>query len=70
MLKSSLYDFSDAQIAVKGTITFPNAGTVAANKIINKDIVFKKSAPFPGFISEINTLKAIHKQIMLRTLMQ
>ena len=70
MLKSNLSDYSDAQIGVKVTITFPNNRTAAAEKNINKEVVFKNCAPFTDCISEISTLKAIHKQIMLRTSMQ
>ena len=53
MLKSSLCDYNDAYILVKGTITIeaqtgdnPNNG--------NKEVVFKKCAPFTDCINEIN----------------
>ena len=54
MLKSSLCDYSDAYIVVKGTITVPNTGTAAAPNNRNKAVVFKNSAPFTDCISEIN----------------
>ena len=55
MLKSSLCDYSDAYILVKGTISVTNtaAAGVAANNI-NKKVIFKKCAPFTNCISEIN----------------
>ena len=53
MLKSSLYDYSDAYILVKGTISIapqegdnPNHG--------GKEVVFKNFAPFTDCINEIN----------------
>ena len=54
MLKSSLCDYSDAYILVKGTISVNNtaAAGVAANKI-NKEVIFKNCAPFTNCISEI-----------------
>ena len=51
ILKSSLCDYSDAYILVKGTITVKN--TVAANNT-NKKLIFKNCAPFTICISEIN----------------
>ena len=55
MLKSSLCDYSDAYILVKGTISVNNTAAqgVAANNI-NKDVIFKNCAPFTICISEIN----------------
>ena len=51
MLKSSLCDYSDAYIFVKGTITANN--TAAANNI-NRKVIFKNCATFTNCISEIN----------------
>ena len=51
MLKSSLCDYSDAYIIVKGTISVNN--TAAANNT-NKKVIFKNCAPFANCISEIN----------------
>ena len=53
MLKSSLYDYSDACILVKGTITVPNTGIAAAPNNRNKKVAFKICAPFTDYISEI-----------------
>ena len=55
MLKSSLCDYSDAYILVKGIITVNNttaAGADANNT--NKKVMFKNCAPFTNCISEIN----------------
>ena len=55
MLKSSLCDYSDAYILVKGTISVNNtaaAGATANNT--NKKVIFKNCAPFTNCISEIN----------------
>ena len=55
MLKSSLCDYSDAYILVKGTITVNN--TAAADPNANntdKKVIFKNCAPFTNCISEIN----------------
>ena len=55
MLRSSLCDFSDADILVKGNITVNNAACAGspANKT-NKKVIFKNCAPFTNFISKIN----------------
>ena len=55
MLKSSLCDYSDAYILVKGIITVNE--TAAANadaNTTNKKVIFKNCAPFTNCISEIN----------------
>ena len=55
MLKSSLCDYSDAYIIVKGTISVTNtAAAGAASNNINKKVIFKNCAPFTNCISEIN----------------
>ena len=53
MLRSNLWDYSDAYIIVKGTITVvrPN------NAKRNKAVTFKNNAPFINFISKINGVK-------------
>ena len=58
MLKSSLCDYSDAYILVKGTITVNNtaAQSAAANNT-NKKVIFKSFAPFTNCISEINNMQ-------------
>ena len=55
MLKSSLCDYSDAYILVKGTISVNNTAAqgVAANNT-NKKVIFKNCAQFTNCISEIN----------------
>ena len=55
MLKSSLCDYSDAYIHVKGTITVNN--TAAADddaNNTNKKVTFKNCAPFTKCIGEVN----------------
>ena len=55
MLKSSLYDYSDAYILVKRNISINNIaadGSTANNT--NKKVIFKTFAPFTNYISEIN----------------
>ena len=56
MLKSSLCDYSDANILVKGTSTVNNTAAEGAdaNNINKKVILFKNCAPFTNCISEIN----------------
>ena len=55
MLKSSLCDYSDAYILVKGTITVNNtAAQGAAANNTNKKVLFKNCALFTNCISEIN----------------
>ena len=57
-LKSSLCDYSDAYILVKGTISIANttAAGVGANNI-NEEVIFKNCAPFTNCISEINNMQ-------------
>ena len=57
MLKSSLCDYNDVYILVKGTITITGAGAdVAARQADKRDkgVAFKNCAPFINCISEIN----------------
>ena len=57
MLKSSLCDYSDAYILVKGTIAINGRGADAAGRQAderNKGVAFKDCAPFLNCISEIN----------------
>ena len=55
MLRSSLCDYRDAYILVKGTITVDNtaAAGAAANNAI-QEVIFKNCAPFTSCISRIN----------------
>ena len=57
MLKSSLCDYSDAYILVKGTITINGRGADAAARQVDerdKGVAFKNCAPFINCINEIN----------------
>ena len=55
MLKSSLCDYSDAYILVKGSITVNNTAVADAEaNNTNKKVIFKNCAPFTNCISEIN----------------
>ena len=55
MLKSSLCDYSDAYIFVKGTITVnKTAAAGAAVNSTNRKVIFKNCAPFTNCISRIN----------------
>ena len=55
MIRSSLCDYSDAYILVKGTIIVPNA-TAAGMAVndTNKKVLFKSCAPFTSCITKIN----------------
>ena len=49
MLNSSLWDYSDTYILVKGTITITEAGADAAVRQAverDKEVIFKNCAPF------------------------
>ena len=57
MLKSSLCDYDDAYILVKGTITITGSRNDAASRQENqrnKGVIFKNCAPFTKYISRIN----------------
>ena len=55
MLKSSLCDYSDAYILVKGTISVNKTAAAGAGaNNTNKKVIFENSAPFTNCISEIN----------------
>ena len=55
MLRSSLCDYSDVYILVKGNITVNNtAADGAAANNTNKKVIFKNCAPFTNCISKIN----------------
>ena len=54
MLRSSLCDYSNAYILVKGTITVANTGTAAALYNADKKVTFKKCRPSTSCISRIN----------------
>ena len=53
-LKSSLCNYSDAYIIVKGTITVQNTATADADaNNADKKVIFKNCALFTDYISEI-----------------
>ena len=56
MLRSSLCDYSDAYILLKGNISVNNtaADAAAAANNTNKKVIFKNCAPFTNCIRNIN----------------
>ena len=53
-----LYDYSDAFILIKGTITVPNAAAAgAALNNTNKKVIFKSCASFTDWITKINNTR-------------
>ena len=57
MLRSSLWDYSDAYVLVSGTITITGAENDDAARRLderNKGVIFKNCAPFTDCTSEIN----------------
>ena len=55
MIRSSLCNFSDAYIFVKGAITVPNTAAAGASvNNTNKKLIFKNCAPFTDCITEVN----------------
>ena len=55
MLGSSLCDYSDAYILVKGNMSVNNnAGADATANNIGKKVIFENCAPFANCISKIN----------------
>ena len=53
MLRSDLYDCSEAYIVIEGTITV----TDPENAKINMSVAFKNNVPFINYISEINDVQ-------------
>ena len=53
MLRSDLYDYCDANIVIKGTITV----TDPENAKRNMSFAFKSNVPFINYISEINDVQ-------------
>ena len=63
MIRSSLCDYSDACILVKGSITVPNtAGDGAAVNNTNKKVIFKNCAPFTSCITGINNTQVYYAE--------
>ena len=55
MFKSSLWDYSDIYILVKGTVAVSNTAAADADaNNTNKKVIFKNCAQFTNCISEIN----------------
>ena len=55
MLKSTLCDYNDAYILVKGTISVNDTAAAGADvNNTNRKVMFKNCAPFTNCISEIN----------------
>ena len=55
MLRSSLCDYGDPHVLVKGTIAVNNTAAADANaNNTNRKVIFKNCAPFTNCISEIN----------------
>ena len=55
MLRSSLCDYGDAYILVKGNITVNNtAADGASADNTNKKVIFKSCAPFTNCINKVN----------------
>ena len=57
MLRSDLWDFNDAYIVVRGTITVTNPD----NAKRNKPVTFKNNAPFISCISKIKVNEPQYK---------
>ena len=58
MLRSSLCDYSDAYILVKGNTSVNNTAAACADASnTNKKVIFKNCAPFTDCISKINRNK-------------
>ena len=63
MRRSSLCDYSDAYIIVKGNISVNNtAAALAAPNDRNKKVIFKNCAPFTECISKINNTQVDNAQ--------
>ena len=57
MLRSSLCDYSNAYIIVKGVIAIKNIAAAAVANNINKKVIFKNCVPFTNCISRINNMQ-------------
>ena len=54
MLRSSLFNYSDVYMLVKGTRTVPCTGTAGVLDNRNRKLIFKYSAPLADSINEVN----------------
>ena len=66
MLKSSLCDYSDAYILVKGTITVNNTAAADADvNNTNKKVIIKNCAMFASCLSEMNDTQVEMLKILI-----
>ena len=69
MIKSSLCDYADAYILIKGTITITGAGDDVAPRQANernKCVIFKNCATFINYISKINNTEIDNADDMIQ----
>ena len=64
ILSSSLCDYSDAYILVKGNITVNNTTAAAADNT-NKKVIFKNCALFTSYISKISNTQIDNVNILI-----
>ena len=65
-VNSNLFDYSDANIHVKGTITVPNTAGAGANvNNTNEKVIFKNCPPLTNCISEINSPQKDDTKILI-----
>ena len=66
MIRSNLYDYSDAHIHVKAPTTVSNTAAAAAHKNNTiKKVIFKNWALFTNCISEINNTQIVMLKILI-----
>ena len=66
MLRSSLCDYSDAYILVKGNISVNNtAAEGAAANNASKKVIFKNCASFTNCISKINNTQIDNADVLI-----
>ena len=66
MPRSSLCDYSDAYILVKGNISVNKVGAGAAANSIGKKVVFKNGVPFTNCISKVNNTQIDNAMAILQ----
>ena len=64
MIRSTLCDYSDAYIHVKGNMKIPNTGTLATKNNRDKKVTFKNCTPFTNFISKINNAQIDYANVI------
>ena len=65
MLRSSLCDYSDAYILIKGNIVVNNTGTAEAPTSRDKKVIFKNCAPFTNCTSKINNTQIDNAEYLI-----